>query len=75
VACAGERPVAPVRIRGGGGGFFRCPPDTGPHGDGLVLRWRERGIVMAVSVTGHPAPPQRLVLALAAHLELVRSGG
>jgi hypothetical protein len=71
VACVGERPLAQARVRGRSGGLFRCPPDAGPHRDGLLLRWRERGIIMAVSVTGHLAAHRRLVLALAAHLELV----
>jgi hypothetical protein len=71
VACVGERPVAQARVRGRSGGLFQCPPDAGPHRDGLLLRWRERGTIMAVSVTGHLAAHRRLVLALAAHLELV----
>lgn len=75
VACAGERPVAWARVRGHRGGLFQCPPGASPHRDGLVLRWRERGTVVAVSVTGHVAAHRRLVLALAAHLELVPPGG
>jgi hypothetical protein len=71
VACAGERPVAQARVRGHSGGLFQCPPDAGPHRDGLLVRWQERGTIMAVSVTGHLATHRRLVLALAAHLELV----
>jgi len=71
VACAGERPVSPARVRGRVGGLFACPPGTSPHDDGLLLRWREGGAVLALSVTGHPAEVRRLVLALAVHLELV----
>jgi hypothetical protein len=71
VACVGERPVAQARVRGHSGGLFQCPPDAGPHRDGLLVRWQERGTIMAVSVTGHLAAHRRLVLALAAHLELV----
>jgi hypothetical protein len=71
VACVGERPVAQARVRGHSGGLFQCPPDGGPHRDGLLLRWRERDTIMAVSVTGRLAGHRRLVLALAAHLELV----
>jgi hypothetical protein len=71
VACLGERPVAQTRVRGRRGGLFECPPDAGPHRNGLLLRWRERGTVMALSVTGHLAAHRRLVLALATHLELV----
>jgi hypothetical protein len=74
VACVGERPVGQARVRGRGGGLFQCPPDGGPHRDGLLLRWRERGTVVAVSVTGRLAAHRRLVLALAAHLELVPPG-
>jgi hypothetical protein len=71
VACAGLRPVGRARVRGRDGGRFRCPPGDGPHRDGLLLRWRERGLVMAVSVTGRPVVDHRLVAALAVHLELV----
>jgi hypothetical protein len=66
VACVGERPVAQARVRGHSGGLFQCPPDAGPHRNGLLLRWQERGTTMAVSVTGHLAAHRRLVLALAA---------
>jgi hypothetical protein len=72
VACVGERPLARARVRGHRGGLFQCPPDdAGPHRDGLLLRWRERGTIVAVSVTGHLAAHRRLVLGLAALLELV----
>jgi hypothetical protein len=71
VACPGERPVGQARIRGRAGGLFACPPGTSPHDEGLLLRWREGGAVLALSVTGDPAEVGRLVLALAAHLDLV----
>jgi hypothetical protein len=70
LAWAGGRPVGEARVRGRVGGPFECPPEAGPHADGLLLRWREGGTFMALSVTGHLADVRRLVLALAAHLEL-----
>jgi len=63
--------VSPARVRGRVGGLFQCPPGTSPHDDGLLLRWREGCAVLALSVTGDPAEVRRLVLALAAHLDLV----
>jgi hypothetical protein len=76
VACAGERPLAPVTVRGARGRLFECPPGSGPHGDGLLLRWRERGAVMALSVSGRTASYRRLlVTGLAPHLELVPPRG
>jgi hypothetical protein len=74
VACAGSRPVAPARVRGNRGRLLECPPESGTHRGGTLLRWRERGTTMAVSVTGHTDLHRRLVLALAARLELVRPG-
>lgn len=70
LACAGARPVGEARVRGRVGGLFECPPSPSPHDEGLLLRWREGGIFMALSVTGHLADVRRLVLALATHLEL-----
>jgi hypothetical protein len=70
LACPGGRPVGEARVRGRLGGLFECPPSPSPHDSGLLLRWREGGTVMALSVTGHLADVRRLVLALAAHLEL-----
>jgi hypothetical protein len=71
VACAGERPIAPARVRGREGRLFDCPPQASPHYDSTLLRWRERGTIMVVSVSGHTDLHRRLVLALAAHLALV----
>ena len=75
VACAGERPLAAVVVRGTRGRLFECPPGPGPHGDGLLLRWRERGAVMALSVSGRTASYRRLlVTGLAPRLALVPPG-
>jgi hypothetical protein len=73
VACPGERPVSRPQVRGYRAGLFRCPSGTSVHHDGLLLRWREGGVVIALSVTGQ-ATERRLVLALAASLELVPAG-
>jgi hypothetical protein len=70
VACSGERPLGSMRVRGTRVRLFACPSGSGPHG-GVLLRWRERGTVLAVSVSGHTDPYRRLAQALAAHLELV----
>jgi hypothetical protein len=76
VACHGERPLAPVEVRGARGRLYECPPGSGPHGDSLLLRWRERGAVMALSVSGRTASYRRLlVTGLAPHLELVPPRG
>jgi hypothetical protein len=74
VACAGEQSVSSVTVRGTRGRLFDCPPQSGPHRGSVLLRWREQGMVMAVSVNGHSDLNRRLVLALAEHLELVRPG-
>jgi hypothetical protein len=71
VACAAARPLGGMRVRGTRGGLFACPLGSGPHGGGLLLRWRERGTVLALSVSGRTDPYRRLALALAAQLELV----
>jgi hypothetical protein len=77
VACAGERPLATTGVRGTRGRLFECAPGAGPHGgDGLLLRWRERGVVIALGVSGRTASFRRLLVrGLAAHLELVPPGG
>jgi hypothetical protein len=75
VACARGRPLAPVVVRGTRGRLFECPPGPGLHGDSLLLRWRERGAVMALSVSGRTASYRRLlVMGLASRLALVRPG-
>ena len=74
VSCAGERPIAFARVRGRGGRLYECPPESVPHGGSVLLRWEERGTILVVSVSGHSDLHRRLVLALAAHLELVPPG-
>ena len=63
---------------GAGGGregrLFDCPPQASPHHDSTLVRWRERGTIMVVSVSGHSDLHRRLVLALAAHVQLVPPG-
>jgi hypothetical protein len=71
VACFGERPVATVNVRGTRGRLSDCPPESTVHRGSVLLRWRERGVVMVVSVYGHTALNRRLVLALAAHVKPV----
>jgi hypothetical protein len=71
VACLGGQRVATVEVRATRGGLFECPPGAGAHRGGVLLRWREEGVVMAVSLSGHTELNRRLVLALAARMELV----
>lgn len=75
VSCAGERPIAPVRVRGRQGHLYRCPPGPPPHGDSVLLRWQEASTTLVVSVSGNSGLHQRLVVALAEHLELVPPSG
>jgi hypothetical protein len=72
VTCVGERPVATVSLRGTRGRLLECPPQSTVHRGSVLLRWRERSVVIAVSVHGHTDLNRRLVRALAAHLKLVR---
>jgi len=71
VACFGERPVATVNVRGTHGRLSDCPPESTVHRGSVLLRWRERGVVMVVSVYGHTDLNRRLVLALVTHVKPV----
>jgi hypothetical protein len=71
VACLGGRTVARIQVHGTQGGLIECPSEAGAHFGSVLLRWRERGVVMAVSLHGHTELNRRLVMALAAHMELV----
>jgi hypothetical protein len=50
-----------------------CPHAAGAtvHLGSVLLRWRERGMILAVSVQGHSDLNRRLVQTLAAHLALL----
>ena len=50
------------------GTLYECPPRTGAHFGGVLLRWCEQGVVMAVSLHGPSELNRRLVMALAAHM-------
>jgi hypothetical protein len=71
VACLGGRKLATIEVRGTRGDLYECSPQAGAHFGGLLLRWREAGVVMAVSLQGHNQLNQRLVVALAALMEAV----
>ena len=71
VACLGGLKVATIKVRGTRGNLYECSPQAGAHFGGVLLRWREAGVVMAVSLHGHNEVNQRLVVALAAHMEAV----
>lgn len=75
VACLGGRTVARIQVHGMRGGLFECPAEAGAHFGGVLLRWRERGVVVAVSLHGHTELNRRLVMVLAAHVELVLPSG
>ena len=80
VACPGGRKVATIQVRGRRASLYECSPEAGAHFGGVMLRWREAGLVMAVSLHGHNQLNRRLVVALAAHMEAVlpscgRAGG
>jgi hypothetical protein len=74
VACEeGERPVATVTPRGIRGRMLQCG-DAGIHLDSVLVRWRERGVVMVVSVLGHNRLHQQLALTVAEHVRVVSPG-
>lgn len=71
VACLGGLRVATIEVRGTPGDLYECPSEAGAHVGGVLLRWRDAGVVMAVSLHGHSELNRRLVVALAAHMEPV----
>jgi hypothetical protein len=71
VACLGGLKVATIEVHGTRGNLYECSPQAGAHFGGVMLRWRDAGVVMAVSLHGHNELNRRLVVALAAHMEAV----
>jgi hypothetical protein len=63
--------VAIIQVRATRGGLFECRPGAGAHLGGVLLRWREEGVVVAVSLAGHTELNRRLVLLLVARMKLV----
>jgi hypothetical protein len=72
VAVCGERQrlVATVSPHGIAGQLIECS-DTGLHRDSMLVRWRERGAVMAVSVLGRARLQEQLALTVAEHTRVV----
>jgi hypothetical protein len=73
VSCDGERPLAHTSVRGRRGVVSECPLESDPNG-GVLVRWRDRGTFLVVSISGRGDLQRRLVLAVAAHLEMVPPG-
>jgi hypothetical protein len=71
VACLGGRKVATIEVHGTRGNLYECSPQAGAHFGGVLLRWRDRGVVMAVSLHGHNELNRRLVVALVTDMEPV----
>jgi hypothetical protein len=71
VACLGGLKVATIEVHGTRGNLYECSPQAGAHLGGVMLRWRDAGVVMAVSLHGHNELNRRLLVALAAHTEAV----
>ena len=63
--------LATIEVRGTPGNLYECSPQAGAHFGGVLLRWREAGVVMAVSLYGHNVLNQRLVVPVAAHMQAV----
>ncbi len=74
LACIGERMVATVKVHGMPARLLQCPSNShgfSLHGGGVLLRWSQRGVVVMVSLQGWTPLNQRLVQALAAHLQFM----
>jgi hypothetical protein len=79
VACQGQqRLVATVTPHGIRGRLVQCS-GSGVHYDSVLVRWRERGVVMVASVLGHNQLHQQLAMTAAEHARVVspssNSGG
>jgi hypothetical protein len=74
VACEGrQQPVATVTPHGIRGRMLHCV-GAGIHFDSVLVRWRERGVVMVVSVLGHKQLHQQLAMTVADHVRVVSPG-
>ena len=65
-----QRPVATVTPHGMAGQLVECG-GAGLHHDSMLVRWRERGAVMAVSVLGHARLQEQLALTVAEHTRVI----
>ena len=71
VACEGrQRLVGTVTPHGVAGQLIECA-GGGLHRDSALVRWRERGAVMAVSVLGQARLQERLALTVAEHTRVL----
>jgi hypothetical protein len=71
VACEGrQRLVGTVTPHGVAGQLIECA-GGGLHRDSALVRWRERGAVMAVSVLGQARLQERLALTVAEHTRVI----
>jgi hypothetical protein len=74
-ACQGQqRPVATVTLHGLPGRLVECR-GAGLHYDSMLVRWRDRGVVMVVSVLGHDQVHRQLAVAVAEHTQVVAPNG
>ena len=69
-----QRLVATARPHGMAGQVVECG-GAGLHFDSMLVRWRERGAVMGVSVLGHARLQERLALTVAEHVRVVPPSG
>jgi hypothetical protein len=70
-ACEGQRrPVATVTLHGRPGRLVECS-GAGLHYHSVLVRWRERGVVMVVSVLGHTQLHRQLAMTVAEHTQVV----
>jgi hypothetical protein len=65
-----ERLVATVTPHGLAGQLLECS-GAGLHYNSMLVRWRERGTVMAVSVLGHARLQEQLALTIAEHTRVI----
>jgi hypothetical protein len=65
-----QRLVATVTLHGMAGQLIECS-GAGLHHDSMLVRWREGGAVMAVSVLGHARLQEQLALTVAEHTRVI----